>query len=165
MCHYCTRIAVSAIKFLRITRESRNAVISLVNSVFIYRLRQTQNLNFKFTQLQPVTITLLISRLSNYYVPQNVFDWFRSISPFPECLNLYQCSVTWDKFYVFSVAKQNIHLVGSSPKELRHAGDYVGQENKPFVGDNNFPSISSFSGVLVFNSKQSDISSGNEALR
>lgn len=84
MCHYCTRIAVSAIKFLRITRESRNAVISLVNSVFIYRLRQIQNLNFKFTQLQPVTITLLISRLSNYYVPQNVFDWFRSISPFPE---------------------------------------------------------------------------------
>lgn len=82
--HYCTRIAVSAIKFLRITRESRNAVISLVNSVFIYRLRQIQNLNFKFTQLPPVTITLLISRLSNYYVPQNVFDLFRSISPFPE---------------------------------------------------------------------------------
>lgn len=52
--------------------------------------------------------------------------------------------------------------MGSSLKELRHAGDYVGQENKPFVGDNNLvPSISSFSGVLVFNSEQSDISSGN----
>ena len=101
MCHYNTRIAVSAIKFLRITRESRNAVISLVNSVFIYRLRQIQNLNFKFTHLQPVTITLVISRLPNYYVPQNVFDWLRSSSPFPECLNLHQCSVTWDKFYFF----------------------------------------------------------------
>ena len=163
MCHYNTRIAVSAIKFLRITRESRNAVISLVNSVFIYRLRQIQNLNFKFTHLQPVTITLVISRLPNYYVPQNVFDWLRSSSPFPECLNLHQCSVTWDKFFFFfGVAKYSF---GGQFTEGIRSWDYVGQENKPFVGDNNFPSISSFSGVLVFNSEQSDISSGNEALR